>query len=197
MEKGKGIVKWNGEMTARVETEMTPEEVAEVKATEIMEDANLKEMLKVAIAHAGEVNYSTGSKRIPIELLITLRHKKLPIKAIARIVRCSSATVRERLKKAGAHEVAFIDEFKKNRADVLAYHQRRILGSIGEGDLNDASLKDKTQSFGVLYDKERVEIGKQTGGLRDLKINIINFSEGGGKSIVVIPPTQNEEAIIE
>lgn len=156
--------KWKGEMT-RENGKEKKDEITSI-------DPELEEMLRTALR---KPTHKSAAKGIPLELLITLRKKRLPIKAIARIVKCRPANVRARLK--GIEGLDTLDEWKKNRADVLSYHQRRVLESISERDLNDAGLKDKSISFGILYDKERLETGKGLGE-GNIKVLVVNYSGG-------------------
>jgi len=129
---------------------------------------------------AEEIQYSIHSapnahKGIPLELLITLRKKGLSYDSIARVVGCSDANVKDRLRGLDS-EIRMASEYVKNRADVLSFHQRRILNSISKRNLQKASLKDKAVSFGVLFDKEKIETNKLLGGSK-LVIALINYHD--------------------
>lgn len=171
--------RWIGDMTVAGEIEQS--EYVDAKARELAEDEELMTMLRTALDGTKNKKYGYP-KSVPIELLLTLRKKKLPIKAIARICKRSPSTIRERLKKAGAHEINFIDEWKKNRADILALQQRRILNSITDKDLMDASLREKSMSFGIMYDKERLETGKTLGDGKFV-VMLVNYAENPADSV--------------
>jgi len=53
-------------------------------------------------------------------------------------------------------------DFIKNRADIFAGLQRKIIESISPEDLQKAPLQVKAMAMGVLYDKERLERGQAT-----------------------------------
>jgi len=55
-----------------------------------------------------------------------------------------------------------LDNFKANRADILAGIQETVAASLTEEDIKNASIRDRTMLFGVLYDKERLERGQAT-----------------------------------
>ena len=148
-------------------------------------DDELLHMLRTALAGPKQKRHD-APKNIPIELLITLRKKKIPVNAIARICKCTPQNIRKRL--AGKlQDIRMIDEYKNNRADILAYQQRRILKSISDDDINKAKLVEKTTSYGILFDKEKIELGKNIGG-GNLVIAVVNF--GDSKPRVDMPLNQ-------
>ena len=55
-----------------------------------------------------------------------------------------------------------IEEFKGNRADILAGIQSTVLATLVEDDIKKASIRDRAILFGTLYDKERLERGQST-----------------------------------
>lgn len=55
-----------------------------------------------------------------------------------------------------------IEQYKKNRSNIFAGLQSRILKNITNEDIEKASLQVKAMAFGVLYDKERLENGQST-----------------------------------
>ena len=52
--------------------------------------------------------------------------------------------------------------YKNNRADIIAHMQLGILQSVNKAKIKKASLRDSIVSFGILYDKERLERGQST-----------------------------------
>lgn len=99
-------------------------------------------------------------KHIPIETLIDLAEtKKLSHAQIAKITGCSAANVTQRLQRAG---VTTLGNYKQNRADILAVAGKQILASITDEDIKKATLNQKVVSYGILYDKERLERGEST-----------------------------------
>jgi len=102
-----------------------------------------------------------ANKNIPIEAIIELRQKNLTVNQIAKILGCDHSNIVRRLQSI-SNEIDLTHSYKKNRADILAFHQRRIIQSITPADLKKAGLRDKIISAGVLYDKERLETGQST-----------------------------------
>lgn len=172
--------KWDGKMMKENECgDVTP-----LDPNSLM-DEELAMLLRTALAGPKQKR-KDAPKNIPLELLIVLRKKKIPVKAIARICKCTPQNVRKRL--AGKlRDIRMIDEYKNNRADVLAYQQRRILSAVSDDDIGGAGLKDKAISFGILYDKERLETGKGIGG-GNLVVAVINFGDMKPKGISINPP---------
>lgn len=135
-------------------------------------DEELAILLRTALAKTS-TKRSNEHKNIPLELLLVLRKKKIPVNAIARICKCSPSNIRKRL-QGKLQDIRMVDQYKENRADILAYQQRRVLTSITDKDLEEADLKDKSISYGILYDKERLETGKGIGG-GNLIVMVTNF----------------------
>jgi hypothetical protein len=52
--------------------------------------------------------------------------------------------------------------YKAQRPDILSHTQLKILSSISSADLKKATLQAKAVSFGIFYDKERLERGLAT-----------------------------------
>jgi len=83
------------------------------------------------------------------------------------------------------------DSFKNPRADIMAGIQERILASIKEADITDASLLQRVTSTGILYDKERAERGLAGDDKRPILVVIrgegahtqVNLSTGGDKPL--------------
>ena len=180
MGNGKGKGGWDGKMIKKGEGgDAKPLDPATLL------DEDLAVLLRTALAKTS-TKRSNEHKEIPLELLIVLRKKRIPIKAIARICKCSPSNVRKRL--AGKlQDIQMIDEYKNNRADILAYQQRRILTNITDSNIAEADLKDKSISYGILYDKERIEMGKSIGGEK-LIIAVVNFGDVKPKEIPLDSP---------
>lgn len=62
-------------------------------------------------------------------------------------------------------DVTALDDYKKNRADILADTQRRVLSAMSDSDIKKASGKDKALMYGIFYDKERLERGESTSNM--------------------------------
>ena len=89
------------------------------------------------------------------------KHPELTTREIGTLVDCDYSHVSRVLTKYGLNE-ANLTEYKKNRADIFAGIQGKILESINDDDIKKASLMQKSTAMAVLYDKERLERGEST-----------------------------------
>ena len=103
-------------------------------------------------------------KDIPLESIIELYQKGLSTRQIAKLLNCTHPNIVQRLKEY-KKEILGIESFKKNRSDILAIVQSRIINKITESDVKKASLLQKTTAISQLYDKERLERGQSTSNL--------------------------------
>lgn len=132
---------------------------------------------------------------IPIERLYELRKKNLSTAEIAKIVGCSSANVARRLRA-----IAATADFSANRADVLAFQQKRMLDNITDEKLKKAPVDRLVWSFGALYDKERLEAGKSSinvsyADLLRLRESLVEeISQSDNISAAVLLPKQEDDA---
>ena len=111
-------------------------------------------------------------KDIPIETIIELRKKSLSTRQIAKILGCDHSNIVRRLNAYKA-ELQGIEPFKRNRADIFAVVQSKIINNITEKDIQKASLLQKTTAISQLYDKERLERGLSvTEGIIDVLLAI-------------------------
>lgn len=107
------------------------------------------------------------NKYIPADRILELHEKGLSNSEIARVLGCDKSNITRRLQKLLPEE-ARKREYLRNRADVFASVQRRILESVTEADIKKASLKDRVISVGILYEKERLERGQSTSNIHVL-----------------------------
>jgi len=103
-------------------------------------------------------------KYIPIERIIELRKKHLSCAEIAKVLGCSKANIIQRLHRI-SEELDLTDQYVKNRADVLAFQQRRIIHSITDADIKKAGLLEKIKSTTFLHNSERLELNKSTSNI--------------------------------
>lgn len=104
---------------------------------------------------------SKAPKRTPVKKVLNQLALGATQTQVAKSVNVSKQAVSQMLQRYGI-ESKFLESFKENRADILAGMQDTVLASLTEVDLNKASLRDRVISFGVLYDKERLERGQST-----------------------------------
>ena len=105
------------------------------------------------------------NKDIPIEDIIELRKKKLSIRQIAKILDCSFQNIAQRLQDTGLEQ---LEGHKKHRADIIALKSAEILSSIDQDTIKKASLLQRLSGYGILYDKERLELDKATSIVKPL-----------------------------
>jgi len=101
-------------------------------------------------------------EKINLEKALELRLKAVSYNDIARFFGCSKAAVIERLRPYLATEDIDVEVYKNNRADILAHKQVSVLAEMTPAKLAQASAKDLSITYGVLYDKERLERGQST-----------------------------------
>jgi len=113
----------------------------------------------------------TTNKLIPIESIIEYAEREPPLsyQEIADLVGCSKSNVFNRLQSVGYSRLNR-KNYEKNRTATLQFLQSKILNSIDEYDLNEASLYHKVIATGILYDKERLESGKSTANISVLEV---------------------------
>ncbi len=100
---------------------------------------------------------STANKGIPIEDIITLHDKGLDGVQIAKLLGCDRSNVTRRLA-----QVEGLKRHKKHRGDVLAFKSKMILDAITPESIKAASFSQQCVGYGILYDKERLELDKST-----------------------------------
>ena len=125
---------------------------------------------------AGIIEAPTTRKRIPIEAILELKLKGNSDKDIATLLHCSqqnvSTSIKTRIETSQQNvsarlreyrdEVETLENFKKNRADILAVVQKKLLNSLSDADIKKATAYQRIGMFGILYDKERLERGEST-----------------------------------
>jgi hypothetical protein len=92
---------------------------------------------------------------------IALNNPDLGPTEIAKIVDCDKSLVTHTLQQYGFNKEV-TENFKKYRADILASKQEEIIKSLSTDVINNASLMQRSASFGILYDKERLERNQST-----------------------------------
>ena len=124
----------------------------------------------VKTAEANPLDDIDGAEGVPAKIysteeLAAMKQRGLSLSEIGRLVGCSKQAIGQRLAK---HMVAFdrVERFRKDKSTVLHDKQRIILESITEADVAKMkNVRDKAVSFGILYDKCRLEEGLSTGNI--------------------------------
>jgi len=102
------------------------------------------------------------AEKIDLEKAIELRLKGVTYEDIAKVFGCTKTAVIQRLKPYVATTDIDTELFIKNRAAILANRQVSVLAEMTSEKLEKSSAKDLAVTFGVLYDKERLERGQST-----------------------------------
>lgn len=100
-------------------------------------------------------------KFIPIENITSLRDKGLSQSQIAKILGCSREAIQQRLARVD-YQQGETKEYVRNRADILASFQWRLLSSLTDADIKKMVPDRRIWCYGVLFDKERMERGQST-----------------------------------
>ena len=91
-------------------------------------------------------------------------HKDI-VNLLEDLLDCSESTIAYHCRKLKISSQKDLEAYKHNRADILAMKQAEMTSSITDEKLKKANMRDLVWSFGVLYDKERLERGQSTGNL--------------------------------
>jgi len=109
-----------------------------------------------------------AAKFTPFETLVKLKekHPNISAKNLGKLVGISPQAVCQMFARHGIDFrtgiVTAVEEYKVNRADILAVKQIECLNAIDHRKLKKASVRDLTIAFGTMYDKERLERGLST-----------------------------------
>ena len=102
-------------------------------------------------------------------------HPDLTTREIAAVAETDHSYVVQVLQRYNIEQKS-LEEYKKNRADIFAGFQDRILKSITDEDLKKAPFGSRILAMAQIYDKERLERGQSTdnvnllvAGLKDLQ----------------------------
>jgi hypothetical protein len=107
-------------------------------------------------------------KGITIDKILSLKaeNPRLTQEQLAKLLGCNRTNIISHLRQ---HNIEWselsqgLETFKKNKADVLAFHQRRILSHLSEEKLQKSSAYQLVGMFGSLHDKEQEMRGKHSG----------------------------------
>ena len=114
---------------------------------------------------------SANRKHTPFETLLTLKRKypKISLRHLGKLVGISAEAVRLQFLKRGINfetgEITAVEEYRAGRAEILASKQIEVLNHLTPEKLKSASAQQLTYTYGVLYDKERLERGQSTGNI--------------------------------
>lgn len=88
---------------------------------------------------------------------------------IAEKINTSEALVTQVLERYGL-ERNTVESYKNHRGDILAGLQDKILQSINEDAIKGMPVGQRVMSYGILYDKERLERGLADTGSKPLVV---------------------------
>jgi len=103
-------------------------------------------------------------KYTPVVQIEELLRKGLSHGQIATLLNVSRPAITFMIKRHGI-DPKETDVFKKDRADLLASKQRLLINNLTISSVKKCSARDTAVSFGILYDKERLERGQSTANI--------------------------------
>lgn len=123
-------------------------------------------------------------------LQIAKKRPHASIRQIAAETGISRTTAADVLSKYGIKKNE-LDEFKDNRADIYAGTIARIVNSIDDETIKNASLRDRATAAGILQDKERLERGQSTTNVASLH----SIAERAIKAVSIVNDQNPPEGI--
>lgn len=133
------------------------------------------------------------SKSTPIHKVKELLDKGLSHSQIAKLLNIDRSAVTRLIQRHGLNSEE--DRlFKKGKADFLNSLQRRILNSITLAEIKKMATRDRIMTFGILYDKERLERGQAT-EIHDISPLVNKINELKAKLEDKISATEPQEII--
>jgi hypothetical protein len=132
-------------------------------------------------------------KATPIQakiLKIKEQHPDLSTHKIAGLVPCHHTSVIKCLTKYGIDSVG-LESYKQHRGDILAGVGERIIKSVTDEDIKKMPVGQRFMSYGILYDKERLERGQATSITDDMSSMIDRIESRYAKAIDVTPQPDN------
>ena len=93
--------------------------------------------------------------------VLNLKQKGLSHAQIGTLLDCSRQNVDYLVKNYG-QELAMVETYKKNRADLLASKQSQLLTALTPEKIDKMAGRDLVVSLGILQDKERLEKNQST-----------------------------------
>jgi hypothetical protein len=104
---------------------------------------------------------------IPVEQMADLRLKGVGLAEIGKVAGITKQAVSQALKRSGV-DPQEIETFRAGRAGLLALKQKLILAGITPAKVEKMGVKDAAISYGILYDKERLETGQSTSNVANI-----------------------------
>ena len=98
---------------------------------------------------------------LDIERALALKLKGISYADISKIIGVPISTIRYNLQGL-LPDNSNVDAFRKYRAEILAGKQEVVLKSLTEAKIKEMSGLQTATTFGILFDKERLELNKHT-----------------------------------
>lgn len=123
-----------------------------------MDIANIEEMEPIT-------PHPKAPKNTSFDLLLKLKekHPKISQRHLGKLVGISSVAVSNMFQRHGVDydtgQVTDIENYKVNRADILALKQVDCLRALSPKKLKEATAQQIATTFGILHDKERLDRG--------------------------------------
>lgn len=137
---------------------------------------------------------ATKVATISLEEMVDLKAKGLSLAQIGKMAGISKQAVSQRLKASGL-DPEEIGQFKKDKSLILHGKQKMLLDSLTPEEIKKMGGRDKVVSFGIIYDKTRLQDDKSTVNLAD-RFTQVNISLTALKSDEIdcsLPPGEDEE----
>jgi hypothetical protein len=104
------------------------------------------------------------TKGISWRKVFELKQRGLSHAQIGKLLGCSHQNITQLVKRYG-REFEGLADFKESKGDYLLAKQRQLLDGITPKKIDKMSGKDLAISFGVIFDKHRLETGESTSNL--------------------------------
>lgn len=96
--------------------------------------------------------------------ILDYRKRGMSLAEIGRLTGRSKQAVSQLCKRHGL-DAEEVQRFRKDRGLILSTKQKLLLDGLTPEAVRQMSPRDRTVSFGILYDKERLEYGQSTHNL--------------------------------
>jgi hypothetical protein len=97
----------------------------------------------------------------------------LTTRQIAKLADTDHTHVVKTLQRYGV-DYGAVESYQKHRADILDGVAHRIIASITDADIKNASLLQRLSAYGIVYDKMRIERGLADGSSKPLVLIQVN-----------------------
>lgn len=85
-----------------------------------------------------------------------------------------------------------VEEYKKNRADILSGLQERIIKSITDDEIKKMPVGQRVMAYGIIYDKERLERNQAT-SITDEVDSIVQRIERRYSKVIDVTPRNTDK----